>query len=136
MTTGREAVRAVDRLLGLFHGFIVELHDFSASRADKVVVVVVLVGVLEAPRPLVRACPAGKTRLRKKLDGAEDRCLPDCRVDAARRRQELLRGHVVLELKEGVEHGLTGGRHFLPAFAQVLFENLSFLAAHWCLSVS
>ena len=130
MAAGLVAMRAVDCLLRLFDGLIVELHDRPAAHADEMVVVRVPVGVLEAPRPLVRTGSTGKPRVGKEFDGAEDRRMADSRVDAARSREELLGGNVALESKESVEHRLAGSCHILPALAEIRFENLSLLTAH------
>src|SRR5208282_1417363 len=117
-------------LLSLFDGPAVELHQRPAGDADKVVVVRVPVGVLEAPRPLIGTRSTGQPRVCEELNRAENRCLPNGWVNAARGREKLLGSHVTLESKECVKHSLTGACHLLPTLVKIRLENLPLLTTH------
>src|SRR5208283_2334980 len=91
------AMRAVNRLLSLFDGLAVELDQRPAGDADKVVVVRVPVGVLEAPRPLIGTRSTGKPRVCEELNRAENRRLPTGGVIGGPGREKPFAGHVLPE---------------------------------------
>src|SRR5205809_1130680 len=74
----------------------IELDDFSADRANHVIVMLMLVIVLEVRAPVAETRFAGQPRIRQKLQRTVNRSLPDARVLFADQAIEIFAGDVTL----------------------------------------
>lgn len=80
MVGDTKAVIAGHHLLEGFNAVVFELHNFSTSRTDQVVVMPAWSCRLIAYAALSKATPSGESSLRQEFDGPRNRCIADPRV--------------------------------------------------------
>jgi len=103
--TGRlETMGTVDRLLGPLNCLVLELDHDAAIDADKMVVVLMAVGVLVLHAAGGRAGLAGQAGLHEEAHRPEDRGLAHPGIRLAHGLKNLLGRDVTLEPQKGREH--------------------------------
>lgn len=122
MVSSLESVFSVYGALRPLYRLVGEFHDGAAFLADEVIVMLVFVRVLEAPRALVVAGRARQARLFEELDCAEHGRLAYAGVDLSDGFIQALRGHMPLDTQKNVENNPPGPGHPEPPAAKVFLE--------------
>src|SRR5260370_31294523 len=110
----------------------VELDDLSASRADHVIVMLVLVIMLVMGTAIAESRFAGQARISQELQRAIDGGLPDARILFAHQAIEIFARHVTLGAEKYIQdqRALRGS---LKALSAKMFDENFLLFGHQCL---
>jgi hypothetical protein len=125
-----ESVFLEDRVLAPLNGFIEELDDLSAAFAVQMVVVAVPERVLEGPGSVVLARFPREARVGQEPQRPEYGGLSYAGVDFSRFNEEGIRGDMLFDGQERLEHRFSGFRHFLAALPEESFHYRFFRTNH------
>src|SRR5260370_26370551 len=110
----------------------VELDDLSASRADHVIVMLVLVIMLVMGAAIAESRFAGQPRISQELERAINCGLPDARILFAHQAIEIFAGYVSFGAQKYFQDQVTL-RGSLKALSAKMFDENFLLFGHQCL---
>jgi len=123
MSSRFEAEAPEDIFLGFLDAQVEKFNNLSATGAEQVVMVGVVVGMLVAARPFILAGVAGKPCFREQLQCPEDGRLPYAGIDTPGSVEYVFGAQVPFGPDEGFEDDFARPRHLEVFRAEESFEQ-------------